>query len=558
MEPLESEPVERPAGNLPAGGIGAAPRRPLLMDPAGVRPSGFAPPAVLTPTPTSSVAPSTGSAPVVPAVAQVQQAGPASLLAGPGAAGGIARVDPGAASFGPVSQVVKVSIRTLSSRIDLVLPDRSTIAETLETVLELAPRSLREQAIAHGGWILRTAGGAALPGSTTLLDQGIVDGATLFLSGIDAADSVIIYDDVADAVADTVVRDPSAWPAGGGRAIALGAAGLFGGLVLLSLLLAGPPWVAIAITLTGITVIAQVAAGLLSRGVDDAGVALVAGLISVGTGAAAAMVASAGTLPLLDIGAPQLLLGAAGGTVFATTAALAIGTRQVPFAAVITGSILICIALICCVLFDLPAPGGAAVVAGLGVCLMPVVPNASLRLARFELNPLPTTADEVYADHETVDTPAIRQRTRQAMGYVTALLQGLTWPTLAACVVLAVSHDVTAQVLAGVVGFGLILRARLFITIGQRLPLLIAGIGSLAAVLAAMTSQFDGSTLLLVVCAPALLAVIVCLLLATRRRRATPGLVRTAEIVELIIAVAVIPLVTGVLGLFGFIRGLGG
>ena len=425
-------------------------------------------------------------------------------------------------------------------------------------MLELAPRSLREQAIAHGGWILRTAAGAALPGSSTLLDQGIVDGATLFLSGIDAADSVDVYDDVADAVADTVLSDPSAWPGGGGRAVALGAAGLFGGLVLLALLLAGPPWTAVAIALAGITVIGQVAAGLLSRGIGDAGVALVAGLISVATGAAAAMVASAGSLPLLEMGAPQLLLGAAGATVFATTAALVIGTRRVPFAAVITGSVLVCIALICCVLFDLPAPGGAAIVAGLGMCLMPVVPNVSLRLARFELNPLPTTADEVYADHETVDTPAVRQRTRQAVGYVTALLQGLTWPTLAACVVLAVSHDITAQVLAGVVGFGLILRARLFITIGQRLPLLVAGIGSLAAVLAAMTAQFDGSTLLLAVCGPALLAVVVCLLLATRRRRATPGLVRAAEIIELLIAIAVIPLAAGVLGLFGFIRGLGG
>ena len=33
---------------------------------------------------------------------------------------------------------------------------------------------------------------------------------------------------------------------------------------------------------------------------------------------------------------------------------------------------------------------------------------------------------------------------------------------------------------------------------------------------------------------------------------------RAAEIIELLIAVAVVPLVAGVLGLFGFIRGLGG
>ena len=568
MEPLEPAPGERsagtvPAGNGPAGNVPTVQRRPLMMDPAGARPSGFAPPAALTAAqPTAAqAAPTQGRPAGAVAAAEgkaVQSAGPASVLAGPGVSGEIVNTAPAAASFGPVSQVVKVSVRTLTSRIDLVLPDRSTIAETLETVLELAPRSLREQAIAHGGWILRTAGGTAIPGSATLLDQRITDGTTLFLSGIDAADSVAVYDDVADAVADTVSSDPSAWPPGGGRVVALAAAGLFAALLLLSLLLAGPPWVAIAITLAGITVIGQLAAGLLSRGLGDAGIALVAGLISVATGAAAAMLASAGSLPLTDIGAPQLLLGAAGATVFGTTAALAIGTRRVPFAAIITGSVLLCPALICCVLFDLPAAGGAAIAAGLGVCLLPVVPNVSLRLARFELNPLPTTADEVYADHETVDTAAVRQRTRQAVGYVTALLQGLTWPTLAGCVILAVSHEITAQVLAGLVGFGLILRARLFITIGQRLPLLVAGIGSLAAVLAAMTAQFNGSALLPAVCGPALFAVVCCLLLAGRRRRATPGLVRAAEIVELLIAVAVIPLVAAVLGLFGFIRGLGG
>src|SRR4029077_10526748 len=114
--------------------------------------------------------------------------GPPSVLAGNAVALATGAV-PGEASFGPVSQVVRVSVRTLSSRIDLVLPDRSTIAETLETVLELAPRSLREQAIAHGGWILRTAAGEAIPGSMTLLDQGVIDGPTLFLTGIDAADT---------------------------------------------------------------------------------------------------------------------------------------------------------------------------------------------------------------------------------------------------------------------------------------------------------------------------------------------------------------------------------
>lgn len=556
MEPLE-----------PAPGTGLETRRPRLMDPAGARQSGFAPPATLPesgqgpapvagaqavpPTPTPRTGPTLGSTPT-------PRSGTQSVLAhrtpnGP-AAGGAA----GAASFGPVSQVVRVSVRTLSSRIDLVLPDRSTVTETLETVLELAPRSLREQAIAHGGWILRTAAGEAIPGSTTLLDQGIVDGSTLFLTGIDAAGAAAVYDDVADAVADTVREDPSAWPSDGDRAVALGAAGLFAGLACLSLLWAGPPWTAVAVTLGGIAVLGQLAAGLVRRRIGDDGIALVIGLLSVVAGAAAATVATAGSSPLLEIGAPKLLLGAAAGALFATTAALAIGTRRVPFTAIVTGSLLLCIGLGCGVVFDLRPAGAASIVVGLALCLMPVVPSVSLRLAGFELNPLPPAADDIDAAHETVDAPAVRNRTRQAVGYLTALIQGLAWPTVVAGAVLAFSHDTTAQVLAGIVGAGLILRARLFITIGQRLPLLIAGIGSVVALLVASMMRIDGPTSLIVVAAPALLAVVGCLLLAAQDRRLSPALTRAAEIIDLLIAIAVVPLVAGVLGVFAFIRGLGG
>ena len=142
--------------------------------------------------------------------------------------------------------------------------------------------------------------------------------------------------------------------------------------------------------------------------------------------------------------------------------------------------------------------------------------------------------------------------------YVTALVQGLTWPALAACVVLAFTPASTGQLLAGFVGVGMLLRARLFITIGQRLPLLIAGTGAIAALLVALTTELDGMTVVLVTAVPSLLAVIGCLLLAGRRRPAAPGMTRAAEIVEMTIAIAIVPLLAAVLGLFDFLRGLGG
>jgi len=464
----------------------------------------------------------------------------------------------GESSFGPVSQVVRISVRTLSSRIDLVLPDRSTVAETLETVLELAPRSLREQAIAHGGWILRTAAGEALPGSSTLLDQGIVDGATLFLTGIDATSSGAVYDDVADAVADTVLADPSVWPAGAGRVVALGAAEVFGVVACVTLLLAGPPWIVVAVILGGLAVLGQLAAGLLSRRVGDAGAAVVAGLLSVGSGAAAATVATAGDARLLGVGAAQLLLGVAAAALLASSAALLIGTRQVAFEAIVTATVLLFIALMCCGIFGLPPVGGAAIVAALGLGLMPLVPSVALGLARFETDPLPSTAETADPSGDPVDADAVASRTRQAVGHVTALVQGLSWPALPACVVLACTPNVTGQVLAGCVGVGMLLRARLFITVGQRLPLLIAGIGAIAVLLVALTTQLDGVTVVLATAVPSLLGMIGCLLLAGRRPRVTPSMTRAAELVAMTIAIAIVPLLAAVLGLFGFLRSLGG
>ena len=105
----------------------------------------------------------------------------------------------------------------------------------------------------------------------------------------------------------------------------------------------------------------------------------------------------------------------------------------------------------------------------------------------------------------------------------------------------------------------MLLRARLFVTVGQRLPLLIAGTGAIAALIVALTTEFDGMTVVLATALPSL----------ARDGRVPagspaggagcrPSMTRAAEIIEMAIAIAVVPLVAGVLGLFGFIRGLGG
>lgn len=557
------------------------------MDPAGARPSGFAAPTALTslpssPPPTDQVLDPTapGSSSRSPArrpptspwapgsVAQPRPARPhtPSVLAGPTPTGDQAGNRPEPAeparaesSFGPVSRIVTISVRTPSSRIDLALPDRITTAEVLETVLELAPRSLREQAMAHGGWILRTAAGRPLPGSTTLLDEGIAGGATLFLTGADTAEPAVVHDDLADAVADAVRTDTAAWPAGTGRAVALGSCAAFGVLAILAVLALGPPWVLPSLILAGLTVAAQVVAGLVARRRGDCGTALTVGLLSVGAGAAAATVATAGSAPLTMLGPLPLLVGAVAAGVLAGTASMAVGSRRVPFGAVITAAGLLTAAGMLGVGFDLDPIGTAAVVGGLAVCLMPAAPSLSLRLAAFEPDPLPVSVQDLgSAARRAVDSGDARSRTRRAVHLLTALLHGLAWPTLAAGIVLALGGAPAGPALAAVVGVAMLLRARLFRTVGQRLPLLVCGVGCLIAVLAGLVIRAESTLPIVLVILVAVAAAAGAATIAGRRTPRPPAMARAAEIGDLLLTIAVVPLVAAVLGAFAFVRGLGG
>lgn len=568
-------------------------RRPLLMDPAGARPSGFAAPEALTDRlspgpPTDSRAPAAGPA---PADARPPDRSPAhrppvspwapgsaapprparphtpSVLAGPTPTGSPTATRTGQgpeparaeSSFGPVSRIVTVSVRTPSSRIDLALPDRTTMAEVLETVLDLAPRSLREQALAHGGWILRTAAGRPLPGSTTLLDEGIAGGATVFLTGADAAEPAVVHDDLADAVADAVRTDSAAWPAGLGRGLALGSCAAFGVLTIIAVLALGPPWVVPSLVLAGFAGAAQVAAGLLARRRGDRGTALTIGLLSVGAGAAAATVAAAGSAPLTDLGPLAWLTGTLVAGVLAGTASLAVGSPGVTFGALIAAAGLLATAGTLSAAFELGASGTAALVCGLAVCLMPALPSLTLRLAAFEPDPLPASNEELaVAARRTVDGGDARGRTHRAVHLLTALLQGLTWPTLAAGTVLALGDAPAGQALAAVVGLALLLRARLFRTVGQRLPLVVCGVGCLLAVPAGVVIHADSTSAVLVIVLIAAVGAVLAAAAAGRRTPRPPAIARAAEIGDLLLTIAVIPLVAAVLGVFAFIRGLGG
>jgi hypothetical protein len=142
---------------------------------------------------------------------------------------------------------------------------------------------------------------------------------------------------------------------------------------------------------------------------------------------------------------------------------------------------------------------------------------------------------------------------------LTGMLIGIALTTAAASLVLAVSGDVSGAVLVAVAAAAFLLRARLFVTVRQRLPLLGAGVAGFALLVAGLLDQGRAPTATVVGVVVAGVALGVALAGARYAARPpSPYLGRAADLLDALCVVSVVPLACAVLGLFGLARGLAG
>src|SRR5262249_26782269 len=119
-----------------------------------------------------------------------------------------------------------------------------------------------------------------------------------------------------------------------------------------------------------------------------------------------------------------------------------------------------------------PPAGSAAVVLAVLVTGMAGYPLLAIRLGRLPLPVLPPDED-IRPDRVTVYAAVVRTDE-----LVTGMLFGHTVATLSAGAVLVWSGGLAGRLLVAVAALGFLLRARLFPTVRQRIPLLVAGFGS--------------------------------------------------------------------------------
>jgi type VII secretion integral membrane protein EccD len=440
---------------------------------------------------------------------------------------------------------------------ELALPAEVPLADLLPAVLLQFGAETIEQAAEHEGWVIQRIGEASLDEDRTLTELSVVDGESLYLLPRAEQLAAIDYDDLVDGVAEQVREHPGVVTPGRVR-------WMFWAGAMTALLLGW--WLSLADS----AVMAQV---VLSAGLASA-LLLVGALVARGaakTGVAAILVAAAACyaglagLFLVDLFDPAAnpmvaLTGVAAGALLVLLAGVVVVADA---ALLFAGAVLFTAVLLITGLIGSVTPATPAEATAIGVVISLIiglfVPAAAFRLSGLTLPMLPTGAEELHTDIDSVSHKVVVERGAVTFGYSTALHVGLGLSQSVLLPALVIGGDPWSMGLSLLIALLLLIRSRHPSGVIQRCAVLAP-----AGVVILLNIAYVGLTLPIatrfLVVVP-LVMVAGLLLLGGERlpaKRYRPYWGRAVEIFELITALALLPILLQVLHVYTFMRNLAG
>lgn len=443
---------------------------------------------------------------------------------------------PSAVPAAATDEIVRLTVTARSRAADFTLPAQLPLAEILPGVV----RSLAvlEPDEVHAGYRVLTADGVELSLESSLLAQGVRDGAVLAVRVGADEEPPKVYDDVVEAVADVVEEQAGGWDARASRATMLAVAGVLGvlaawtlhaapvgdlvtavtaGSAAVLLTLAGAVLgrlrsdVAGALVLFGLAIAFVVVAALSGTVAGDGGAVLLAGAGSAVVGLVGLAVLRAPGWPLL----PAVTVGAIG----AGVGGLLAGTSWQAAHILLVLDVLVVLA------------------AGL-------LPRYALQMTRTAPPPMSSEA-AVLADPEPIDAAAVRRRVDLSARVVHGLNLTLVLLHVLAAPVIAASGPLGLAV-AWAVAVLIVLAARREARVVD--VALAVGGGVLAVVTAsvgAVLAEPGWAPTIAILTAVAAAAVLAALAFPSAPPLATA---RALDIVETLLLIALVPLTVLALG----------
>ncbi|WP_436501624.1 type VII secretion integral membrane protein EccD [Actinokineospora sp. HUAS TT18] len=447
--------------------------------------------------------------------------------------------------------LVRVTVATPQRRVDMALPEHAAVAEILPGLLAHAGDHLADDG---GGWLLRRTDGSAFDLDRTLGAHRVRDGEILHLVPRGTDWPELEYDDLVDAIATGSSRRGRVWGPRHTRlaGLAAGAAAVMLGLV--AVLRAGPDWFGPATWALGAAAVLLCAGVVLARAIGDAGAGAVAAACAL------PFAFAGGGLLLADeadsLSAGHLVLAGAALTLAALVGYLGVIAWPELFAGSVTVGVLAVVGGWMTTSDTLEAHETAAVVAGVLLALSPAFAPMALRLSRVPMPVLPRSTADLVRDDPQPPAALVHAAVARADGLLTGMLSGAVVVAAACMVLLARSDSEAAVVLLVVLAAGFLLRARLYPILRQRVPVLVAGIFGLGALVVGPLMADRGVPLLPVLLAVGAAATAAGIVYSTRKPN--PYVARFAEYAEILVLITVVPVACSVLGLYGYVRGLGG
>jgi type VII secretion integral membrane protein EccD len=441
---------------------------------------------------------------------------------------------------------------------DVALPADVPLVDVLPVILPQFGADWVEQGADHEGWVVQRVGQEPLDEDRTAAQLNLVDGETVYLRPRADQLAAIDFDDLVDGVGEQVRTHRWAWtPVRTRWMFRLGAAFL---LLLGLYLVPGTGSTGLQALLTGaFAFVLLIGSLLVAKGAANQPVATIVAGAGVCYAAVAGWLLMATLNPVATL--PMLLTGA----VVAALVALAVALMAVPESAYLfAGAVLFFGVLALTGVIGSVSPATPAEAAAIGMTLSLIigvfVPATAFRLSGLTLPMLPTAADELSEDIEPVSHDVVVDRGTATVGYSIALHVGLG---LAQCLLLptlVMAGYGWSMVLSLVMAALLFIRSRHPDGTAQRWAVLTPASVAVVANVVHIGAEHTDLERVLFVFLPAFAAGVVLLLCGQRLpgRRLRPYWGRMVEILETVTAIAVVPILLQVLGVYVMMRGLAG
>lgn len=458
-----------------------------------------------------------------------------------------------------ITGLLRVTVAAPQRRIDLALPEQASVAEILPGVLTKAGEHLADQGAPDGGWVLRRADGVELTLGRTLGSHRIRDGEILHLVPRELDWPELEYDDLVDAVASGAGKLGVPWSPWLTRIAGLAGAALALLVVMVAILRRGAPW-AEASTWLLLTAVLLIAGGVtLARVVGDSGAGALLGGLGLPFAAVGGGLLFAGTSNWPAIGAPQMLASGTALMLAAVACYLGIVDSATLFAGATSAGFLGLIAGWVGTADSLDGPDVAATVGAAVFAFSPLFGQLAIRLGRLPMPILPRTTADLVRDDPQPPRQHVYGAVVRADGLLTGMLTGMSVVLSISLVLLTLDRSRSATILCALLACGCLLRARIYPVVKQRLLLLSPGMAGIGCLVLGPLSGTTADPVSLVVPLMAVLAA-AAIFLGLRYSTKLPGpyLSRYAEILEVLVTLALIPVACSVLGLYAVVRGWGG